>query len=144
MVKPWYKNRNYLAPGVIGALVLVSIALQHPGISTEATRIGPQEIIITEVPRQESKSLLIQTELPSTTETTKQLIERQNVPVETPAPVREESSCHPSYSGCLNPNASDYDCAGGLGNGPYYTGPVQVLGYDEFDLDRDNDDWGCE
>lgn len=52
--------------------------------------------------------------------------------------------CHSSYSGCLNPNASDYDCASGSGNGPYYTGQVQVFGYDEFDLDRDNDGWGCE
>ena len=53
-------------------------------------------------------------------------------------------NCHPGYSGCLNPNASDYDCAGGSGNGPYYTGTVQVFGYDEYDLDRDNDGWGCE
>jgi hypothetical protein len=62
-------------------------------------------------------------------------------PYSTPKPVQ---NCHPSYSGCLNPNASDYDCAGGSGNGPYYTGTVQVYGYDEFDLDRDGDGWGCE
>lgn len=54
------------------------------------------------------------------------------------------SSCHPSYSGCLKMNAGDYDCAGGSGNGPNYTGPVQVYGFDPFDLDRDNDGWGCE
>jgi hypothetical protein len=54
------------------------------------------------------------------------------------------SDCHPSYSGCLNPNASDYDCAGGSGNGPYFTGPVQVIGPDVFGLDRDGDGWGCE
>jgi len=53
-------------------------------------------------------------------------------------------NCHPSYSGCLKPNASDYDCAGGSGNGPYYTGTVQVYGPDVFGLDRDNDGWGCE
>lgn len=53
-------------------------------------------------------------------------------------------SCHPSYSGCLKQNAGDYDCAGGSGNGPNYTGPVQVSGPDPFDLDRDNDGWGCE
>ena len=55
-----------------------------------------------------------------------------------------EEKCHPSYSGCLNPNASDYDCAGGSGNGPYYTGRVRVIGPDVFDLDRDGDGWGCE
>jgi hypothetical protein len=54
-------------------------------------------------------------------------------------------SCHPSYQGaCLNPSASDYDCAGGSGNGPYYTGPVTVVGPDVFDLDRDGDGYGCE
>ncbi|MFZ2390571.1 MAG: hypothetical protein WAW15_02015 [Minisyncoccales bacterium] len=52
--------------------------------------------------------------------------------------------CHPNYSGCLNPKASDYDCAGGSGNGPYYTGRIQVIGPDIFGLDRDGDGWGCE
>lgn len=52
--------------------------------------------------------------------------------------------CHPSYSGCLKPDAGDYDCTGGSGNGPNYTGKVRVIGYDEFDLDRDEDGWGCE
>lgn len=70
------------------------------------------------------------------------------VPEPTPEPVREEpksaSNCHPEYSGCLKASASDYDCAGGSGNGPYYTGPVQVYGSDPFGLDRDNDGWGCE
>lgn len=67
-------------------------------------------------------------------------------PKPAPVPVYEPptNNCHPSYSGCLNPNASDYDCAGGSGNGPYYTGTVQVLGPDVFGLDRDNDGWGCE
>jgi len=55
-----------------------------------------------------------------------------------------EQKCHPSYSGCLNPNASDYDCAGGSGNGPYYTGRVRVIGPDVFGLDRDGDGLGCE
>jgi hypothetical protein len=39
----------------------------------------------------------------------------------------------------------DYDCAGGSGNGPnYVSGPISVVGPDEFDLDRDNDGIGCE
>jgi PASTA domain-containing protein len=66
-----------------------------------------------------------------------------------PPPPRPEEpdtgrNCHPSYSPCLEP-ASDYDCAGGSGNGPRYVdGPVQVRGYDEYDLDRDGDGIGCE
>lgn len=54
------------------------------------------------------------------------------------------SNCHPSYSGCLRRDASDYDCAEGCGNGPNYTGRIQVPGSDDFDFDRDGDGWGCE
>jgi len=58
---------------------------------------------------------------------------------------KNNSKCHPSYSGrCLKINAGDYDCAGGSGNGPNYTGKVRVIGPDEFRLDRDKDGWGCE
>ena len=56
----------------------------------------------------------------------------------------EPIKCHSSYSGCLKPDASDYDCIGGSGNGPYYTGKVRVIGPDVFGLDRDKDGWGCE
>lgn len=53
--------------------------------------------------------------------------------------------CHPSYAGaCLDPNASDYDCEGGSGNGPKYTGLVRVVGPDVFGLDADGDGYGCE
>ena len=53
--------------------------------------------------------------------------------------------CHPSYKGaCLDPNASDYDCKDGSGDGPKYTGLVRVVGPDVFRLDRDHDGWGCE
>lgn len=54
-------------------------------------------------------------------------------------------TCHPSYVGaCLRIGAGDYDCAGGSGNGPNYTGRVIVVGPDVFDLDRDGDGVGCE
>lgn len=58
--------------------------------------------------------------------------------------VLERSNCHSSYSGCLRADASDYDCARGSGNGPYYTDKVRVIGPDVFGLDRDHDGWGCE
>jgi hypothetical protein len=55
------------------------------------------------------------------------------------------SECDPNYSGaCLNPNVSDYDCEGGSGNGPYYTGEVTVVGVDHYGLDADGDGVGCE
>lgn len=56
---------------------------------------------------------------------------------------RKGKHCTPGYSPCLHP-ASDYDCAGGSGNGPRYTGTVRVTGSDPYDLDADNDGWGCE
>lgn len=53
--------------------------------------------------------------------------------------------CDPNYEGaCLDPNASDYDCEGGSGDGPEYTGTVTVVGDDPFGLDRDGDGIGCD
>jgi hypothetical protein len=57
----------------------------------------------------------------------------------------EASECDPNYSGpCLDPYASDYDCEGGSGNGPEYTGMVTVVGEDHYGLDADSDGSGCE
>ena len=55
----------------------------------------------------------------------------------------QPSNCHSSYTPCL-PIVSDVDCEGGSGNGPVYTGPVRVIGPDEYGLDRDGDGLGCE
>lgn len=56
-----------------------------------------------------------------------------------------ESECDPNYSGaCLDPYSSDYDCEGGSGNGPDYTGTVTVVGEDHYELDADGDGVGCE
>jgi hypothetical protein len=55
------------------------------------------------------------------------------------------SECDPNYSGaCLDPYAADYDCAGGSGDGPEYTGPVTVVGSDHYGLDSDGDGSACE
>jgi hypothetical protein len=57
----------------------------------------------------------------------------------------EASDCDPNYSGaCLDPHAYDYDCAGGSGDGPDYTGTVTVVGEDHYGLDADGDGIGCE
>lgn len=55
-----------------------------------------------------------------------------------------QSNCHPSYEGACLKIGVDYDCAGGSGNGPLYTGKVRVVGWDEYKLDGDGDGWGCE
>ncbi|MFM8515940.1 MAG: hypothetical protein ACKOBJ_06745 [Actinomycetota bacterium] len=54
-----------------------------------------------------------------------------------------KKNCTPGYKPCLPP-ASDYDCYGGSGNGPAYTGRVKVKGYDVYGLDSDGDGIGCE
>lgn len=45
---------------------------------------------------------------------------------------------------CLDPYASDYDCEGGSGDGPLYTGTVTVVGSDHYGLDSNNNGVGCE
>lgn len=53
--------------------------------------------------------------------------------------------CVAGYSRCLSPEASDYDCAGGSGDGPrYVSGPLRVTGTDVFGLDRDGDGVACD
>jgi hypothetical protein len=56
------------------------------------------------------------------------------------------ATCDPSYEGaCLDADASDYDCAGGTGDGPgYVQGPITVVGDDHYGLDSDGDGIACE
>lgn len=65
---------------------------------------------------------------------------------EAAAAAEEESSeCDPNYAGaCLDPYASDYDCEGGSGDGPLYTGTVTVVGEDRHGLDANSNGVGCE
>jgi resuscitation-promoting factor RpfB len=56
-------------------------------------------------------------------------------------------NCAPGYSPCLPQGPSDYDCAGGSGDGPAYTKPgvaYHVSGSDPYGLDADGDGQGCE
>jgi hypothetical protein len=71
-------------------------------------------------------------------------LQRQEEAAATEPEPEPAANCHPSYDPCLDPNASDYDCAGGSGDGPKYTGYVTVKGPDEYDLDSDGDGTGCE
>jgi hypothetical protein len=42
------------------------------------------------------------------------------------------------------PTCVFYRSAGGAAQGPDYTGRAQVVGYDEYELDADDDGYGCE
>lgn len=70
------------------------------------------------------------------------------VPLFTASPlaVARAQACHSSYElVCVPAGVSDVDCAGGSGNGPYYArGPIRVVGWDEYGLDRDGDGIACE
>ncbi|GLK18980.1 G5 domain-containing protein [Herbiconiux flava] len=67
-------------------------------------------------------------------------------PAPEPAPMPDDGGgCDPNYAGGCVPIDSDVDCPGGSGNGPSYApGPVQVVGSDIYDLDRDGNGWGCD
>ena len=68
----------------------------------------------------------------------------------TAPPPSSAPNCHPSYlEACLLTDIGDYDCwppSGETEPGPNWVyQPVQVVGYDEFGLDgNDNDGRGCE
>lgn len=49
----------------------------------------------------------------------------------------DESECNENYSPCVDNSSYDLDCAD-IGE------EVEVVGYDEYRLDRDGDGWGCE
>jgi Ca2+-binding RTX toxin-like protein len=59
-----------------------------------------------------------------------------------------DQNCTRGYSPCLvYHGGADYDCAGGSGDGPYYTKPgvtYQVTGSDPYGLNADGDGLGCE
>ncbi|WP_405094465.1 G5 domain-containing protein [Micromonospora sp. NBC_01412] len=72
------------------------------------------------------------------------VVTRQAVTQVVAVGTKRERRCDPNYGGCV-PIASDVDCAGGSGNGPaYVTGPIEVIGDDIYDLDRDNDGYACD
>jgi hypothetical protein len=69
---------------------------------------------------------------------------RQPAPAPVPL-VQPAAQCHSSYAGVCVPITSDVDCEGGGGNGPAYVrGPLQVVGADVYDLDRDGDGIACD
>ncbi|MFC5927605.1 G5 domain-containing protein [Micromonospora vulcania] len=74
----------------------------------------------------------------------KSVVTKQPVTQVVAVGTKKQSKCDPNYSGCV-PIASDVDCLPGSGNGPAYVrGPVEVIGEDIYDLDRDNDGYGCD
>ena len=70
----------------------------------------------------------------------------QPEPPPSPEPRMAGPDCTPGYDPCL-PDfgaGTDYDCVGGPGDGPYYSGKVSVWGFDPYKLDADKNGLGCE
>lgn len=130
--RKWYQKKRYLIPIGIAGIILVASASNKPASIPPTTTEVDMANVLPDTTQPEIKKVL---------ETNSTKIEAKNEVTESTA---EQKECNQNYSGCLKPNASDYDCAGGSGDGPYYTGPVQVLGYDPYGLDRDHDGWACD
>jgi hypothetical protein len=137
-----------LSLGILLALIMVISQIQIPVVETESVvldnpfvtstnyTVGMTGSAPTPDPTEEP------TREPNPTEEPEPTTTPEPDPAEEPAP---EPECHPSYEGaCLDPNAEDYDCEGGSGDGPLYTGEVTVVGEDVFRLDHDGDGVGCE
>ena len=122
-------------PGVVGRLKSAAVErLQDAGfkvsVTTETRTSGKDGVVLRQTPSGAARAR------PGSSITI--VISSVVRPVAPPT-----QNCTPGYDPCLTP-ASDYDCAGGSGDGPQYTGFVYVTGYDPYDLDADGDGTGCE
>lgn len=153
--RPWYQKKRYIIPlGVIAtAIALANIA---PGTTIQSSQQTDAQTATALDAIEATLSSTTASE-PLPTPSDQRAVEQKSNPFQQPevrkntvpvalkpAPKQQDSSCNPNYSGCLRTDASDYDCAGGSGNGPYYTGRVRVLRIDVYGLDRDGDGWGCD
>ena len=126
----WYKKKRYIIPiaaiGLIYGLIANNNSSQHS--QNNPNSLPPYN--------------------PSPKSNTPQEPKLKIPPLPNPTPppnsYKPSSSCDPNYSGCV-PIASDVDCAGGSGDGPaYVSGPITVIGYDKYGLDRDHNGIACE
>jgi hypothetical protein len=134
-----------LVPNVVGKDVKVATrALDNAGFNVHVKKQGssaPQDQVLTESPAGGTQS--------HSGRTVKITIAKPLPKPTTPSSGggggdgTSGGNCTPGYSPCLPP-APDYDCAGGSGDGPKYTGTVHVTGSDPYDLDADGDGIGCE
>lgn len=150
------QSRDAGASVLTGATVVLVVAIPYPQVPDVVGKVksaavdrlhaaGFKVTVITET-RTSGKDGAVLRQKPSGTSRAKPhstiaLVVASVVHTVAPPPAQ---NCTPGYSPCLPP-ASDYDCAGGSGNGPAYAyGPIQVTGYDPYDLDADGDGVACE
>ncbi len=115
------------------ALLLLALSLSATGCDTASV----DQTVIQSSNNQSEPSAFPKEKIP-------EISTPEPIPAPKPRPsLKQQSSCDPNYSGCV-PIASDVDCAGGSGDGPAYTGRVNVTGTDIHGLDRDGDGIACE
>jgi hypothetical protein len=161
LTERWNRRKGWWATGAIAAVIGLAAATSgddegETRVETDAVTtvsVAPASVSSTTVavvvseaptvpPPTVAPTSLAPTTAPSTTRSTTKAPPATFAAVPTAAP-EPASDCHPSYRPCV-PFAVDVDCAGGSGNGPEYTGRVEIIGPDEYDLDRDHDGIGCE
>ena len=151
LIKEYITIMSWLKPlGIVGVgTVIASAIVSEPSPVAQTATVNVPVVPVVEATKKVDVVHVVPKEAPKyvpVAEREKPVVKEAKsavVPIAKPKPVKTPS-CHPGYSGCLKPNAGDYDCAGGSGNGPNYTGAVQVYGSDPFGLDRGHDGWGCE
>ena len=137
------RKRTKIIGGSILGLAVLGVIGQATGAGADSASTTPPAAASTSTPAPAAPSPTSKPE-----PTTKAPPASKPAPAPKPEPTTKAPAapaCHPSYVGaCLDPSAADYDCIGGSGNGPEYTGRVTVVGPDVFGLDRDGDGIGCE
>ena len=139
------KTNWWVIGGILSILVISASAFTGPESKSQPITNVPNPALESQTVNAKDWALPAHNESKNNSaKTTNETTEQKTIIVEKLPVAMPVQNCHPSYSGCLKLNQGDYDCASGSGNGPNYTGPVEVYGSDPFDLDRDNDGWGCE
>jgi hypothetical protein len=137
----WPASKQAIVIGVciLSVVILVIAAILGAASSSGAAPQAGSTVTITATATKTVKVRVTKKPKPAPTET----VTVTARPKSRSAGGNASRNCTPGYSPCLAP-ASDYDCRGGSGNGPKYTGPVRVTGSDPYDLDRDGDGKACE
>ena len=138
-----------IVAGLAAVVLIGSIATaSNPELSepAETDALAPAEIaspVPSPTPLTETTTVAVDEAVPFAEQTS--VGTRRPAPPADAARPPQQGACDPNYAGACVPIDSDVDCAGGSGNGPsYVSGPVQVVGTDIYDLDRDGDGVGCE
>ena len=154
--KPWYRKKRVIVPGAIAGIWIASSAIANtpPVVSPAAVELAPATETVPTNPKppvtnslqppKKATAEVVPKPTPSKAPHAK-TVAPASVPTAPQPPKPKTSNCDANYSGACVPIASDVDCAGGSGNGPAYVrGPVYIVGYDKYGLDRDGDGVACE